>query len=174
MLASVGRSGVTVPLGLGMEPKGQSFAGATMNPTDPFNLQRFLDAQVRCYEEVRRELRAGCKSSHWMWFIFPQWIGLGQTPTANFYAIASRREAAGYLTHPILGRRLIECTGLVNTVGGRTVEQIFGYPDDLKFRSSMTLFANVAPDNAIFLKALEKYFDGKSDQRTLDLLNCGV
>ena len=109
-----------------------------------------------------------------MWFIFPQWKGLGQSPTANLYAIASRREAEGYLGHPILGPRLMECTQLVNAVEGRTVEQIFGFPDDLKFRSSMTLFANVAADNTIFLKALEKYFNGKSDQRTLDLLNRGV
>ena len=144
-----------------------------MSLTDPFNLQRFVNAQARCYEQVCRELRASRKSSHWMWFIFPQWIGLGQSPTANFYAIASRREAAGYLAHAILGPRLIECTGLVNTVEGCTVEKIFGYPDDLKFRSSMTLFANVADDNTIFLTALEKYFDGKPDQRTLDLLNCG-
>jgi len=109
-----------------------------------------------------------------MWFIFPQWIGLGQSPTANYYAIASRREAVDYLAHPILGPRLIECTRLINAAEGRTVEQILGYPDDLKFRSSMTLFANVAAGNTIFLKALEKYFDGKPDQRTLDLLNRGA
>ena len=141
-----------------------------MNQTDPFNLQRFVDAQSRCYQQVCRELRAGCKSTHWMWFIFPQWKGLGQSPTANFYAIASRREAQTYLAHPVLGPRLTECTRLVNAVEGCTVEQIFGYPDDLKFRSSITLFANIADDNTIFLKALEKYFDGKADQRTLDLM----
>lgn len=141
-----------------------------MNPNDPFNLQRFVEAQRPCYEQVCRELRAGYKSSHWMWFIFPQWKGLGQSLTANLYAIASRREAEAYLAHPVLGPRLIQCTQLVNDVVGHTVEQIFGYPDDLKFRSSMTLFANVVPGNAVFLKALAKYFDGKPDQRTLDLL----
>ena len=141
-----------------------------MSETDPFNLQRFVDAQNRCYERVCRELRAGCKSSHWMWFIFPQWKGLGQSPTANFYAIASHLEAEAYLAHPILGPRLIACTALVNAVPGRTVDEIFGYPDNLKFRSSMTLFANVASPNALFRKALEKFFEGKPDQSTLDLM----
>jgi len=141
-----------------------------MSETDPFNLQRFVDAQNRCYEQVCRELRAGCKSSHWMWFIFPQWKGLGQSPTANFYAIASRREAEAYLTHPILGPRLRECTQLVNGVEGRAVDEIFGYPDDLKFLSSMTLFANVAIDSDSFFRALGKFFGGKPDQRTLDLM----
>jgi len=106
-----------------------------------------------------------------MWFIFPQWKGLGHSPIADLYAITSRREAEAYLAHPVLGPRLMECTRLVNEVQGRTVEQIFGYPDDLKFRSSMTLFANVTSDNALFLEALEKHFASKPDQRTLDLLN---
>ena len=141
-----------------------------MNQNDPFNLQRFVEAQRRCYGQVCSELKAGCKTSHWMWFIFPQWKGLGQSPTANLYAIASRREAEAYLAHPVLGPRLIKCTQLVNGVVGRTVEQIFGDPDNLKFRSSMTLFANVAAGNAVFLKALAKYFDGKADQRTLALM----
>ena len=141
-----------------------------MSQADPFNLQRFVDAQDRCYQQVCGELRSGRKSSHWMWFIFPQWKGLGQSPTANFYAIASRSEAQAYLEHPILGRRLIECTQLVNSVEDRTVEGIFGNPDNLKFRSSMTLFANVASENTIFLEALKKYFDAKPDGRTLDLL----
>jgi uncharacterized protein (DUF1810 family) len=141
-----------------------------MSQNDPYNLQRFVEAQHRCYGQVCSELKAGCKTSHWMWFIFPQWRGLGQSPTANLYAIASRREAEAYLTHPVLGPRLIECTQFVNGVVGRTVEQIFGDPDNLKFRSSMTLFANVAAENAVFLKALAKYFNGKPDQRTIDLL----
>jgi uncharacterized protein (DUF1810 family) len=141
-----------------------------MSQNDPYNLQRFVEAQRRCYGQVRSELKAGCKTSHWMWFIFPQWKGLGQSLTANLYAIASRREAEAYLAHPVLGPRLIECTQLVNGVAGRTVDQIFGDPDNLKFRSSMTLFANVAAENAVFLKALAKYFDGKPDQRTIDLL----
>ncbi len=141
-----------------------------MNQNDPFNLQRFVEAQSRCYEQVCSELKAGCKTSHWMWFIFPQWKGLGQSPTASLYAIASRREAEAYLAHPVLGPRLIECTQLVNDVVGRTVEQIFGDPDNLKFRSSMTLFVSVAAENVVFLRALAKYFDGKPDQRTIDLL----
>jgi uncharacterized protein (DUF1810 family) len=141
-----------------------------MSQNDPYNLQRFVEAQRRCYGQVCSELKAGCKTSHWMWFIFPQWKGLGQSLTANLYAIASRREAEAYLAHPVLGPRLIECTQLVNGVAGRTVDQIFGDPDNLKFRSSMTLFANVAAENAVFLKALAKYFDGKPDQRTIDLL----
>ena len=145
-----------------------------MTQNDPYNLQRFVEAQHRCYEQVRDELRAGRKSSHWMWFIFPQWKGLGHSPIANLYAIASRPEAEAYLAHPVLGPRLMECTRLVNSVKGRTVEQIFGYPDDLKFRSSMTLFANVTTNNAFFQEALTKYFEGKPDQRTLDLLNSGI
>jgi uncharacterized protein (DUF1810 family) len=145
-----------------------------MSQNDPYNLQRFVEAQRRCYGDVCSELKAGCKTSHWMWFIFPQWKGLGQSLTANLYAIASRREAEAYLAHHVLGPRLVECTQLVNGVVGRTVEQIFGNPDNLKFRSSMTLFANVAAENAVFLKALEKYFDGKPDQRTIDLLKRNV
>jgi len=143
-----------------------------MKQSDPFNLQRFVDAQSRCYEQVRRELKAGSKSSHWMWFIFPQWKGLGQSPTADFFGIASHEEASAYLDHPVLGLRLTECTALVNSVVGRTVERIFGYPDDLKFRSSMTLFANVAKDNAAFLAALQKFYSGEQDQRTLALMKC--
>lgn len=120
--------------------------------------------------KVRIEFKAGCKTSHWMWFIFPQWKGLDQSPIANLHAIASRREAQAHLAHPVLGPRLIECTRLVNGAVGRTVEQIIGDPDNLKFRSSVTLFANVAAENAVFLRALTRFFDGKPDQRTIDLL----
>jgi len=141
-----------------------------MNQSDPFNIRRFVEAQSRCYQQVRGELKAGSKSSHWMWFIFPQWRGLGQSPTADLYGIGSHEEATAYLNHPILGSRLIECTALVNLVAGRTIEQIFGYPDNLKFRSSMTLFANVAKDHAVFLEALQKFYQGQQDQRTLDLM----
>jgi uncharacterized protein (DUF1810 family) len=141
-----------------------------VSQNDPYNLQRFLEAQRCCYEQVCCELTAGHKTSHWMWFIFPQWTGLGRSLSANHYAIASRREGEAYLAHPVLGPRLIECTQLVNGVVGRTVEQIFGDPDHLKFQSSMTLFANVAAGNTVFLKALAKYFDCKTDQRTIDLL----
>ena len=149
---------------------GSSVLFATLSQNDPYNLQRFVEAQRRCYGRVCSELTAGRKTSHWMWFIFPQWKGLGQSPTAILYAIASRGEAEAYLAHSVLGPCLIECTQLVNGVVGRTVEQIFGDPDYLKFRSSMTLFANVVAENAVFLKALAKYFNGKPDQRTIDLL----
>ena len=116
------------------------------------------------------ELRAGRKRSHWMWFIFPQLRGLGHSPTAQYFAIRSRAEAEAYLRHPVLGARLRECTRLVNAVEGRGVGDIFGFPDDLKFRSSMTLFAEVAPDDAVFRQALDKYFEGEPDERTMELL----
>lgn len=138
-----------------------------MNASGPYNLQRFVDAQSHCYERVCRELSEGCKRSHWMWFIFPQITGLGRSAMAEEYAISSLEEAEAYLQHPILGPRLRRCTSLVLSVQGRSVEQIFGYPDDLKFRSSMTLFANTHGDNAIFRDALQKFFAGKPDQLTL-------
>jgi uncharacterized protein (DUF1810 family) len=108
--------------------------------TDPYKLQRFVDAQNRVYEQVCEELRNGQKESHWMWFIFPQLRGLGRSPTAIAFGISSRQEAEAYLKHPTLGPRLRECTRLVNLVEGRSITQIFGYPDDLKFRSSMSPF----------------------------------
>ncbi len=138
--------------------------------TMPFDLNRFVDAQNAIFERVCAELREGEKQSHWMWFIFPQIQGLGSSPMAIHFAIASREEAAAYLDHPVLGPRLRLCTQLVNDVNGRTIRDILGYPDDLKFRSSMTLFANATADNQLFKDALDKYFDGKPDQRTLDLL----
>lgn len=137
---------------------------------DPFDLNRFVEAQEPVYEQVCAELRAGRKQGHWMWFIFPQLRGLGHSPTAQYFAIRSRAEAEGYLRHPVLGARLRECTSLVNAVKGRGVGEIFGFPDDLKFRSSMTLFAEVAPEVAVFRQALEKYFEGLPDQRTMELL----
>ena len=124
---------------------------------DPFDLERFATAQDPVYEQVCAELRSGRKRSHWMSFIFPQIQGLGHSAMAEKYAIASREEAAAYLDRPVLGARLRECTGLVNRIEGRSIGEIFGYPDDLKFRSSMTLFASVASDD-IFKRALEKYF----------------
>ena len=133
-------------------------------------LQRFVDAQDPVFEQVRRELRAGRKESHWMWFIFPQIEGLGQSPMASRYAISSREEAEAYLKHPILGPRLRECTRLVNLVQRRSVEEIFGYPDNLKFRSCMTLFAHVTTDNQIFEDAVRKYFGGDFDRLTFDRL----
>jgi len=138
--------------------------------TDPHNLQRFVDAQAPIYNRVLAELRSGQKQSHWMWFIFPQIQGLGRSPTAQTFAISSRQEAEAYAVHPILGARLRECTQLVNAVENRTVSQIFGFPDDLKFHSCMTLFAQAASDRQAFLDALTKFFAGKPDQQTLNRL----
>lgn len=137
---------------------------------DPFGLNRFVEAQEPVYEQVCAELRAGQKRGHWMWFIFPQLRGLGHSPTAQYFAIRSRDEAEAYLRHPVLGARLRECTALVNAVKGRGVSEIFGFPDDLKFRSSITLFAEVAPEESVFRQALEKYFEGEPDERTVELL----
>jgi uncharacterized protein (DUF1810 family) len=137
---------------------------------DPYNLQRFVHAQQGIYEQARAELHAGEKRSHWMWFIFPQLAGLGSSPMAQKYAISSLNEAKVYLQHSVLGPRLIECAELVNRVSGRSIHEIFGYPDDLKFRSSMTLFGKAEPSNAHFRQALDKYFEGRSDSRTLQLL----
>jgi uncharacterized protein (DUF1810 family) len=135
--------------------------------TDPHSLQRFLDAQSHVYNRVLAELRSGEKQSHWMWFIFPQIKGLGRSPTAQTFAISSRQEADAYAQHAVLGARLRECTQLVNAVENRTASQIFGFPDDLKFHSSMTLFASTATDNHLYLEALKKFFAGKLDPQTL-------
>ena len=136
---------------------------------DPFDLQRFVDAQNPVYDSVCAELRSGQKRGHWMWFIFPQRRGLGSSPMAARLGISSRNEAEAYLNHPVLRPRLEECTRLVNLIEGRSIEQILGYPDDLKFRSSMTLFRIVADDNRLFNYALEKYFDGDPDPLTLGM-----
>jgi uncharacterized protein (DUF1810 family) len=136
----------------------------------PHNLQRFIDAQHPIYGQVRDELAAGQKESHWMWFIFPQIKGLGTSPTAQKYAISGIAEAKAYLDHPLLGFRLRECAQLVNGVIGRTIEDIFGYPDHLKFHSSMTLFAHVSPEDKMFTVALTKYFHGDLDRKTLEHL----
>ena len=135
--------------------------------SDPYNLQRFIDAQNPAYGKVCSELEDGRKKSHWMWFVFPQIEGLGSSPLARKFAISSLAEAAAYLAHPVLGPRLTECTRLVNLVEGRPIEEIFGYPDDLKFRSSMTLFAHATPDNRVFIVALHKYFREEFDPATL-------
>jgi uncharacterized protein (DUF1810 family) len=137
---------------------------------DSYSLRRFLDAQAPVYAQVCSELRAGRKRSHWMWFIFPQIQGLGYSPLARKFAIASLEEAKAYLDHPILGARLRECCRLVTQVEGRSIEEIFGYPDDLKFRSSMTLFAQATAENQLFRDALEKYCNGEFDPLTLDRL----
>jgi len=137
---------------------------------DPHNLERFIDAQKPVFEQVCSELREGSKSSHWMWFIFPQIEGLGFSTTARKFAISSREEAEAYLNHPILGPRLRECTRLVTLVEGRSARQIFGPIDELKFQSSMTLFACVASDKGVFKDALQKYFGGKVDNLTIEKL----
>jgi uncharacterized protein (DUF1810 family) len=137
---------------------------------DPYNLERFVSAQEAIYRQVLSELRSGMKTSHWMWFIFPQIRGLGRSPVSIEYAISSREEAAAYLQHPVLGPRLKECTRLVLDVEGRSAEEIFGSPDDMKFRSSMTLFAQASTNEDIFTRALQQYFRGAPDQLTLDRL----
>jgi uncharacterized protein (DUF1810 family) len=141
-----------------------------MESADPYNLQRFVDAQHPIYAKVRDELRAGQKETHWMWFIFPQIEGLGTSPTAVEYAISGIDEAKAYLEHPLLGFRLRECTQLVNAVNGRSIENIFGYPDHMKFQSSMTLFAHISPSDKMFIAALTKYFQGELDRKTLERL----
>ena len=141
-----------------------------MRMTDVFHLQRFIDAQDRVYQTVLEELRVGDKRGHWMWFIFPQIRGLGGSATSQEYAISSRDEAKAYSEHPILGARLRECTRLLMAVEDRTAEQVFSYPDNLKFRSSLTLFEYSATEPGIFRAALLKYFGGKPDQLTLDIL----
>jgi len=141
-----------------------------MSANDLYDLQRFVEAQHGSFEQACTELRQGHKQSHWMWFIFPQLRGLGSSPLAVKYAISSKQEAQAYLNHSILGPRLTHCTELVVTVEGRSIEQIFGSPDDLKFRSSMTLFANVVSENNVFKQALEKYFAGEPDRLTIDRL----
>ncbi len=138
--------------------------------TDPHNLQRFVDAQHKIYGQVRDELQGGRKESHWMWFIFPQIKGLGASPTAQKYAIQSLDEAKAYLDHPLLGFRLRECTQLVNAINGRSIEDVFGFPDNLKFHSSMTLFAHVSTADPVFAAALNKYFNGGKDLKTLKFL----
>jgi uncharacterized protein (DUF1810 family) len=134
---------------------------------DPFDLQRFVDAQAPVYDRVLLELREGRKRSHWMWFVFPQIAGLGSSPMAQRYAIASRTEAAAYLAHPLLGPRLRECARLVTATEGRSIYDILDSPDDMKFHSSMTLFAEASPSDADFRAALDKYFGGEPDTATL-------
>ena len=135
-----------------------------------FNLQRFIEAQDQVYEIALEELRAGDKRSHWMWYIFPQIKGLGRSFMSQKFAIESLEEAKSYLAHTILGYRLVECTQIVLDLKSRTAEQIFSYPDDLKFRSCMTLFEQAADDQEVFRLALLKYFEGQPDAQTLEIL----
>lgn len=136
----------------------------------PFDLDRFVNAQAPVMAAVREELRAGRKRSHWMWFVFPQLAGLGSSATAAHYAIPSLADARAYMAHPLLGPRLIECTDLVNRVQGRSIHEIFGSPDDLKFHSSMTLFTLAWPDIAVVADALDRYFAGALDRATTESL----
>ena len=135
---------------------------------DPFDLQRFVDAQEPIYGTVIERIdRRYARRSHWMWFVFPQLRGLGSSPTAMRFAISSIDEARAYLDHELLGARLRECAGLVTRIDGRTAEEIFGWPDDMKLRSSMTLFARAADDNAEFVAVLDKFYGGEEDPATL-------
>jgi uncharacterized protein (DUF1810 family) len=138
--------------------------------SDPFDLQRFVDAQARNYDDALAELRRGRKVSHWMWYVFPQVAGLGSSPMAQTYAIGSLDEARAYLAHPVLGPRLRDCVAAVLAVEGRSARAIFGSPDDMKLRSSLTLFREAAPDAPLFGAALAKYFAGQADARTLERL----
>lgn len=138
---------------------------------DSFNLPRFVQAQDPVFEWVQEELRDGKKRRHWMWFIFPQIGGLGGSEMSRYFAIRSAEEATAYLNHPLLGQRLRTCTQLVLNLENRSIAEIFGHPDDLKFHSSMTLFAQVAPHGSLFHQALEQYFHGIQDDWTLSLLD---
>lgn len=140
------------------------------NPEDRFDLRRFLTAQAPVMEQVLQELQAGRKRSHWMWFVFPQLAGLGSSAMAQRYAISGVAEALAYLAHPILGERLVQCTKLVNAVAGQSAHAIFGSPDDLKFRSSMTLFHAAAPNVPAFAEALARFFAGEGDALTIQKL----
>ena len=135
---------------------------------DRYDLQRFVAAQDagRTYDQATAELRRGRKTSHWMWFVFPQITGLGQSPVSRLYAISGLAEAKAYLAHPVLGPRLVECAAILGGLSGRTAEQIFGGIDALKLRSSMTLFLRAAPDEPVFRQVLDQYFGGKPDPAT--------
>jgi uncharacterized protein (DUF1810 family) len=139
--------------------------------SDPYNLARFLKAQGPVYEQAIAEIRAGRKRSHWMWYVFPQFKGLGSSPTSIHYAISSAHEAAAYLAHPILGPRLMECSEATLQLENRSALEIFGSPDDWKLRSSATLFAAVSPEGSVFHRIIDKYFAGDKDVRTIDLMS---
>jgi uncharacterized protein (DUF1810 family) len=139
-------------------------------PGDPHDLQRFVRAQEADYDRALEEIRRGQKRTHWMWYVFPQLAGLGLSPTSRRYAIKGRAEAAAYLWHPVLGPRLVECAEAARAVEGRSAHEIFGAPDDAKLRSCATLFAEVSPPGSVFHRLLDRYFDGRPDGRTLELL----
>lgn len=141
-----------------------------MNGSDPYDLDRFVTAQSGVYDQALTELSAGRKRTHWMWFIFPQFAGLGHSAMSQRYAIKSIEEAKAYLAHPILGPRLRQCVDAMISVKVRSAHDILGYPDDLKFRSSMTLFSAVSEAVSPFERAIDRFFEGEPDRKTLDLL----
>jgi uncharacterized protein (DUF1810 family) len=138
--------------------------------SDPFDLQRFVRAQEGTYERALSEIKSGKKQSHWMWFVFPQFDGLGWSATSRRYGIKSLAEARAYLTHPVLGPRLIECAEALLSLQDLTASDVFGYPDELKLQSSATLFAQASPSGSVFHRILDKYFDGRPDEATLRLI----
>jgi len=139
---------------------------------DPDNtLNRFLSAQEDVYPHVLKELRNGKKTTHWMWFTFPQIDGLGHSSTAKYYSIKGIEEAKEYIAHPVLGKRLLECAGILLNTNGRSADEIFGSPDNMKLRSCMTLFNFIAPEQKVFADVLKKYFGGEKDERSIALLN---
>jgi uncharacterized protein (DUF1810 family) len=140
------------------------------NPADPFDLERFVNAQAKDYEQALVELRAGFKQSHWIWYVLPQLRGLGMSRLSEFYGIANLAEARAYLEHKVLGARLVECVEVINALHGVDAEQLLGEIDAMKFRSCLTLFARVASEPAQFLRALSRYYAGRPDERTLELL----
>lgn len=142
-----------------------------INTSGTVDLSRFITAQDSIYDSVLEELRNGRKRTHWMWYIFPQIDGLGHSATSKYYAIKSLEEARQYLNHPVLGKRLLECAEAVFVIEGRSISEIFGYPDNLKLKSSMTLFAYVAAPSSVFVRILDKYFNGERDALTLQLLD---
>ncbi len=162
------RGGIQDSLAAGKVGRGASHRG--MNPGDPYDLTRFLNAQEGVYERALTELKAGQKRTNWMWYIFPQVDGLGSSPMARRYSIKSGEEARQYLDHPVLGKRLRECTEAVVALRGGSASEIFGYPDDLKFKSSMTLFEKIAGPDSVFSSALEMYCHGERDGAPRSLL----
>lgn len=147
--------------------------GPVPTASDPYGLDRFVQAQESDYERALGEIRSGRKRSHWMWYIFPQYAGLGSSAISQRYAIKERAEAEAYLRHPVLGARLIECAEAVLCIKDRPASQVLGPPDDLKLWSSATLFAEVSPRGSVFERLLDQYFEGRRDNRTLQLLRCG-
>jgi len=145
--------------------------GGAFNADDPFDLERFVSAQKRNYDSALSELKKGMKRTHWMWYVFPQIDGLGSSHMAKLYAIKSVEEARQYLDHSVLGNRLNECAEALMVLQGLTASEIFGYPDDVKLRSSMTLFEHVAGPGSVFGSVLDKYFNGERDLRTLQILD---